>query len=215
MAIHFCKRTYLSLTGFVLGAFLVVHLAMNLLGLWPDRLQAAVDALHSLGWKLTAIEIVVVFVPLAIHIVYGLRVLWHDKLKYNPDKERGSPLGQCLQQASALGLLVFLALHLPTLHRWFGGRFDPAHAALSISDALWRPFGASPSAAPLDSLVAWFYPAGLLAALFHAANGLYTGADILRLTPTHRRQIRLWRASLAGMAILLLAALSTWYAAAP
>lgn len=214
MPAHFCKRSYLSVTGFILAAFLGFHLALNLLALWPAQFQAAINALHRLSWRLVVLEISVVFLPLAIHLGFGLQVLWQDKLKYNPDKLRGSALGQCLQQASALILLVFLAVHLLTLHRWFGGAFDPGHAGRSVTKALWQPYGTGAAAARANSLVAAFYPVGLLAALFHTANGIYTGADILGLTPTPLQQLRLWRISLGAMACFLLAALAAWYAAA-
>ena len=61
-----CPRHYLAFTGLLLGGFLVLHLAINTLGLWPDVFQAAVNRNHALGPLLPALEIGLIFLPLTI-----------------------------------------------------------------------------------------------------------------------------------------------------
>ena len=74
-----CPRHYLAWSGFVLGGFLVLHLAVNLLGLWPARFQAAVNRIHGLGAALPVLEIGLIFIPLTIHVALGLRTLGREK----------------------------------------------------------------------------------------------------------------------------------------
>jgi succinate dehydrogenase / fumarate reductase, cytochrome b subunit len=209
-----CPRRVLTITGAFLALFVVFHLAINLLGLWPARFQAAVDVLHSLGWRLPLLEAGLVFIPLAIHLFFGVRVLWQDKLKYNVEKRRGSPLRQCLQQASALVLLVFLGLHLATLHRWFGGSFNPHDAFRSVAHALWKACASLPPGTSWNLVLALFYPVGLVAALYHWANGISTGLDIFGFTPQPAQERRVWIACLAAMVLLTAAGLGAWLAAA-
>ena len=52
-----CPRHYIAFTGLVLGAFLVLHLAVNALGLWPAIFQGVVNRSHSLGPVLPVLEI--------------------------------------------------------------------------------------------------------------------------------------------------------------
>jgi len=121
-----CPRHYLALTGFALGGFLVLHLAISALGLCPEKFQAAVNRNHSLGALLPMLEIGLVFLPLAIHVVFGLRTLRREKLKFGVEKHHhGSDLRQWLQRVTVLILLAFIAFHVVTLHRWFGGRLEP------------------------------------------------------------------------------------------
>lgn len=62
---HTCPRHYLAITGYLLGGFLLLHLALNTLALWPGRFQAAVNQNHALGWILPVLETGLIFIPLA------------------------------------------------------------------------------------------------------------------------------------------------------
>jgi len=178
-----CPRHYLAWSGFVLGGFLVLHLAVNLLGLWPARFQAAVDRIHGLGAALPVLEIGLIFIPLTIHVALGLRTLGREKLKFGVEKHHhGSDLRQWLQRVSALILLVFIAFHIGTLHRWFGGRFDPRNAFNSASQAIWQFWHGLPAGNPGNLLFAEFYLLGMVAAVYHLANGIATGAEVLGFT---------------------------------
>ena len=208
-----CPRHYLALTGFVLGGFLVLHLAVNALGLWPAEFQAAVNRIHGLGAALPVLEIGVIFLPLSVHVAFGLRTLRREKLTFGVEKHHhGSNLRQWLQRLSALILLVFILFHVVTLHRWFGGRFDPHDAFSSASRALWQFWRGLPAGHPGNLLIAEFYVLGLVAAVYHLANGVATGAEVLGLTATLAAQQRLWRICLVAAPTLLLAGLIAWYA---
>ena len=136
------KKLSAPLSGFhrfVAGGFLVLHLAINTLGLWPDTFQAAVNRNHALGPLLPVLEMGLIFLPVTIHAALGLRTLGREKLRYGVAKHHhGSELRQWLQRVTAVILLAFILFHVVTLHRWFGGRFDPHHAFSSASQAVWQ-----------------------------------------------------------------------------
>ena len=225
-----CPRHYLAWSGFVLGGFLVLHLAINLLGLWPARFQAAVNRIHGLGMALPALEIGLIFIPLTLHVALGLRTLGREKLRFGVEKHHhGSDLRQWLQRVTALILLAFLTFHLATMHRWglhlvfrlthwpglaryaAGGLFEPSRALSSARDALGN-FWSAASGHPANLLIAQFSLLGIAAAVYHLANGAATGAEVLGLTTTPAAQQRFGRICLVAAPALLLIGLAALYA---
>ena len=76
-----CPREYLAPTGYVLAGFLILHLVVNGLALWPEKFQSAVNRIHSLGSLLPVLEIGLIAV-LSFHVAVGLRLMLRDKLKF-------------------------------------------------------------------------------------------------------------------------------------
>jgi succinate dehydrogenase / fumarate reductase cytochrome b subunit len=207
-----CPRHYLAPTGYVLAGFLILHLAVNALALWPGKFQTAVNKLHSLGALLPVLEIGLIAV-LCFHIAVGLRLMRRDKLKFITGGHfHGSPMRQWLQRVTAVILLAFILFHVVTLHRWFGGRFDPGNAFSSASHAIWQFWHGHPAGSFPNLLFAQFYLLGIVAAVFHLTNGVATGAEVLGLVSTPIAQDRLWRICIIAAAALLLAGLVAWYA---
>ena len=208
-----CPRRYLVWSGFALGGFLLLHLALNSLAWWPEKFQAASNRIHSLGAALPMLEVGLVFIPLAVHIAFGLRTLCREKLRFGVEKHHhGSDLRQWLQRLTALILLVFIAFHIVTLHRWSGGRFDPLDALGSASRAIRQFWRGLPAGHPGNLLFAQFYLLGIAAAVYHLANGIATGAEVLGWVSTPGSQQRLWRISVIASSALLLAGLAAWLA---
>ena len=208
-----CPRRYLVWSGFALGGFLLLHLALNSLAWWPEKFQAASNRIHSLGAALPMLEVGLVFIPLAVHIAFGLRTLCREKLRFGVEKHHhGSDLRQWLQRLTALILLVFIAFHIVTLHRWFGGRFDLLDALGSASRAIRQFWRGLPAGHPGNLLFAQFYLLGIAAAVYHLANGIATGAEVLGWVSTPGSQQRLWRISVIASSALLLAGLAAWLA---
>lgn len=224
-----CPRHYLAITGFILTAFVVLHLTVNMLGLWPARFQTAVNHIHGLGTALPILEIGLIIIPLTIHVAFGLRTLRREKLKFGVGKHHhGSDLRQWLQRVTAVILLAFLAFHLATMHRWglhlvfrlthwpaleryaAGGLFEPSRAFASVRDGLGN-FWSAASGHPANLLVAQFYLLGITAAVYHLVNGVATGSEVLGLTNTTSAQ-RLWSICLVAAPLLLLAGMAAWYA---
>ena len=208
-----CPRHYLALTGFLLGGFLVLHLTVNALGLWPEQFQAAVNRNHALGALLPVLEVGLIFLPLTIHVAFGLRTLRREKLKFGVEKHHhGSDLRQWLQRVTALIMLAFILFHVVTLHRWFGGRFDPNNAVSSASHAIWQFWHGQAAGSFPNLLFAQFYLLGIVAAVYHLTNGVATGAEVLGLVSTPVARDRLWRICVFTAPALLLAGLIAWYA---
>ncbi|MEI8288260.1 MAG: hypothetical protein WCH99_02205 [Verrucomicrobiota bacterium] len=209
-----CPRHYLAPTGYVLGGFLIIHLAVNALALWPGKFQLAVNRIHSLGVLLPLFEISLAAV-LTFHIAVGLRLMRRDKLKYiSGDHFHGSPMRQWLQRITALIMLAFILFHVAVLHRWFGGRFDPQNAFSSASHVIWQFWRGEPAGSFPNLLFAQFYLFGIVAAVYHVANGLATGAEVLGWVCTKAAQDRLWRISICAAPVLLLAGMAAWWALA-
>ncbi len=207
-----CPREYLAPTGYVLGGFLFLHLLVNSLALWPGKFQSAVNKVHSLGALLPVLEIGLATV-LTFHIVVGLRQMRRDKLKFiTGDHFHGSPMRQWLQRVTAVIMLAFVLFHVVTLHRWFGGRFNPGNAFSSASQAIWQFWHGQAAGSFPNLLFAQFYLLGIVAAVYHVANGLATGAEVLGLVRTEAAQDRLWKISICTSPALLLAGLVAWYA---
>jgi succinate dehydrogenase / fumarate reductase cytochrome b subunit len=208
-----CPRHYLALTGFMLGGFLVLHLAINALGLWPEKFQAAVNRNHSLGVLLPVLEVGLIFLPLTIHVAFGLRTLRREKLKFGVEKHHhGSDLRQWLQRVTALIMLAFILFHVVVMHRWFGGRFDPHDAFSSASHAVWQFWRGQPAGSFPNLLFAQFYLLGIVAAVYHLANGVATGAEVLGWVKTPVAKERLWHIGIMAAPALLLAGLAACYA---
>ena len=210
-----CPRHYLAITGFMLGGFLILHLALNSLALWPGKYQAAVNRNHSLGALLPVLEVGLILIPLAIHLAFGLRTLRREKLKFGVEKHHhGGDLRQWLQRLTAIILLAFILFHVVAMHRWFGGRFDGQAAFNSASRAIWQFWRGQPAGSFPNLLFAQFYLLGIAAAACHVANGLATGAEVLGLVKTPAAQDRLWRVSICAAPALLLAGMAAWCALA-
>ena len=207
-----CPRHYLALTGLCLGGFLMLHLAINALGLWPAKFQAAVNRNHALGPLLPMLEVALIFLPLTVHVAFGLRTLRREKLEFGVEKHHhGSDLRQWLQRVTALIMLAFILFHVTTLHRWFGGRFDPHNAFSSASHAIWQFWHGLPAGHPGNLLFAQFYLLGIVAAVYHLTKGVATGAEVLGWVKTPAAQDRLWRACVITAPALLFAGLTAWY----
>jgi succinate dehydrogenase/fumarate reductase cytochrome b subunit len=230
---HACPRHYLALSGFILGAFLVAHLAVNALGLWPRRFQAAVNRIHGLGAALPALEIGLIFLPLAVHAMLGLRSLRRDRLKLAAFGHRhGSHVRYWLQRVTAVILLVFVIFHLATMHPWglhlvyqithwhvldryaAGGLFEPSQAFASAHNGL-AAFWSGVPGNPANLLLAQFYLLGVAAGVYHLANGMATGGEVLGFGRTRGQLERLRRVGIATGFLLAAMGIAAWYAFAP
>ena len=209
-----CPRQYLAPTGYVLGGFLIFHLLVNALALWPGNFQATVSRIHSLGALLPVFEISLVLV-LTFHIVVGLRLMRRDKLKFiSGNHAHGSPMRQWLQRVTAVIMLAFILFHVVVMHRWLGGRFEPGNAFNTAAHAIWQFWHGQAAGSIPNLLFAQFYLLGIVVAVYHVANGLATGAEVFGWVSTPAAQDRLWRVSICTAPILLLAGMAAWWALA-
>jgi succinate dehydrogenase / fumarate reductase cytochrome b subunit len=156
-----------SLSGLIpVGAFLVVHLLTNASVLaGPGSFQSRVNLIHSLGPLLVPIEWAFIFLPMLFHAVVGFVIIANGMPNVGSYPYM-SNVRYTLQRASGMIAFAFILWHVMHLH-WLGaplggGQFDPHHASSSTAQALASP------------LVTLLYAIGVLSAVFHFANGLWS-----------------------------------------
>ena len=156
-----------SLSGLIpVGAFLVVHLLTNasVLG-GAASFQSRVDMIHSLGPLLIPVEFAFIFLPMLFHAAVGFAIIAGGLPNVGSYPYMGN-VRYTLQRATGMIAFAFILWHVIQLH-WMGaplggGRFDPHHATSSAATVI----------APLG--VSLLYAIGVLSAVFHLSNGLWT-----------------------------------------
>ncbi len=156
-----------SLSGLIpVGAFLAVHLLTNasVLG-GAASFQARVDMIHSLGPLLVPIEVAFIFLPMLFHAVVGFIIIANGMPNVGSYPYAGN-VRYTLQRATGMIAFAFIVWHIAQLH-WLGkpiggGHFDPHYATSTAAEAL-RP-----------AWVTAIYVVGVLSAVYHFANGLWS-----------------------------------------
>jgi len=214
---HFWLRRVHSLFGLAFGGYITVHLLVNATGVNPWAYQQNVDKIHSLEPMLPLIEIVAIFIPLLVHAIYGIYIA-NAGVKFNTTKYNyGGNLRYTLQRWTSWFLLLFIAYHIGTLHKWglalFGvegyPKFNPANAAYETTVTAVRvPY----TNMGLNVAVSILYLLGTWSAVFHWANGLWTSAIAWGLTVTRNSQQR-WGHFCFGFGIVMMLVGTTAWAA--
>lgn len=202
--LHFWLRRIHSLAGIAFGGFVAFHLTVNATSLSPAVYQQEVNQIYALGPNLPFVEIAFIFLPLFIHVLYGLYITGRGAKWNAVHYNYGGNVRYTLQRVSGLVLLVFLAYHLATLNSFGLGMiyglthwsalssfpwFHPNFAYSSTVNAIKTPYSHNP----------WFwanifsdglYLLGVWAAVYHMANGFWTAAIAWGLTVTAKSQRR-------------------------
>jgi succinate dehydrogenase / fumarate reductase cytochrome b subunit len=163
---HFLLRRLHSLSGIVpVGVFLCIHLSVNAsIMAGPRAFQFAVDQIHNLSnlGILKVVEVVFILIPIAFHAVVGV-IIW---LTSQPNVTRyryGGNIRYTLQRWTGILAILFIIIHLRHVHWILGSAaFDAHDAAGSTVRAM---------AGAWTGLV---YLIGVLCAVFHFANGIWT-----------------------------------------
>jgi succinate dehydrogenase / fumarate reductase cytochrome b subunit len=216
---HFWLRRLHSLAGIMFGGYIVVHLVVNATGLWPRVYQQNVDKIHQMEPMLPVIEILAIFGPLLLHLLYGLYVAsvgvsYPTTTRYS----YGGNLRYLLQRITSFILIVFVVYHIGMLHKWgfalVGLKKAPDFNAVNLAyqttvGSIKAPFEGMPVA---NAAVITLYLLGIWSAAFHFANGLWTAAITWGLTVTRTAQQR-WGKVCCGLGIfLMLVGTVAWYA---
>ena len=162
-----------SLSGLVpVGAFLVVHLLTNASVLaGPGVFQSRVDLIHSIGEAaLPIVEWAFIFLPILFHATVGFVIIANGLPNVGSYPYVGN-VRYTLQRASGMIAFVFIIAHVAHMHK-LGAWLDPSHQWLGR----FEPDAASSSAAVAmqSTAITILYVIGLLSAVFHFANGLWT-----------------------------------------
>ncbi len=156
-----------SLAGIVpIGGYLVFHLCANALVLIsPASFQSAVDQIHSLGFLVPVLEWTFIFGPMLFHAAVGWLIV-SGMVANVGSYPYTSNVRYTLQRVTGMIAFFFILWHLWHLHQYGkpfgGGWFDAHHASSSASAALQ------------STAVRIGYVIGVLASVYHLANGIWT-----------------------------------------
>jgi succinate dehydrogenase / fumarate reductase cytochrome b subunit len=189
---EFLIRRLHSLSGLWIGAYLCVHLLTNASVLnGAGTFQDQVDTIHRLGRALPLVEWSLIFIPIIFHAVVGIQRAVSCETNSNIYRYGGN-IRYTLQRVTAWIALFFIAWHVFHMHGWFhfdlwikdvaeplsGAQFDHEHASSSAAAAL------------LPLLTKFGYAVGILACVYHFANGLWTAGITWGIwtTPSSQRR---------------------------
>ncbi len=188
---YFLIRRLHSLSGLIpIGVFLFIHLSTNATvlvgGAFGDEFQKSVERIHALGPLLVPVEIVGIFIPLLFHTIVGFQIIFTSRSNAQ-QYPYGANVRYTLQRTTGMIAFVFILYHVWQMH-WFGkglggGQFE-------LYDASGAPTGAITTAAAIQA--AWYiaplYAIGVLASVFHLANGIWTSLITWGVTIRPRTQ---------------------------
>jgi len=167
---YFLIRRLHSLAGLIpVGVFLFFHLTVNstiLAG--AESFQFVVDMIHWLeeAGLLVPVEMVGIFIPLAFHAILGVVII----LGGTPNASQyryGANIRYTLQRLTGVIAFAFILFHVWQMH-WLG---EP------LGGAFFDPEAAPGTAAETIQSSAWFapfYAVGIVASVYHLANGIWT-----------------------------------------
>lgn len=181
---YFLLRRLHSLAGLVpVGVFVVFHLTVNstiLAG--GGSFQFCVDQIHNLekAGLLIPIEMLTIFLPLAFHAVLGVVIVLGSTPNASVYRYGGN-IRYTLQRTTGLIAFVFIMFHVWQMH-WlgatFGGGFFDAHNASVTAAETMQSWG----------VWVWVYAIGVIATVFHLANGVWTALITWGITVGPRSQ---------------------------
>ena len=217
--------------GFLLIGFLFAHLGLCTTGLQPDSYRSAVAHVEAMVAASHGLLLLPIFVALVAQFASGFYLLGHHGLAYNVKKcNRGGKLRFYLQRLSALLLACFLVFHVATLHHWGlhalyrltrapalnryaqGGLFQPqADAYRTTVVGLMQAWSAGSIHSPGNLFLAFFTLLGVIAAAYHAANGVWSGGLVLKIATKEKRRLPLGVAAIATGVLIGVPGLLAWW----
>ena len=176
---EFLVRRFHSLTGlFPLTAYLCFHLATNA-AVWdgPDTYQRRADQIHVVGpTTLLFMEWGIIFLPILFHGLAGLVIVTRGKrnMLHYPYEEN---IRYTFQRGSGVVAFAFIIWHVLQMHGWFRFQWWVDHVAKPLGGALFDPHQAPATAAAVLQSSPWMaglYIVGIVACVYHLADGLWT-----------------------------------------
>lgn len=175
---YFLVRRLHSLSGLIpLGVFLCFHLLANSTVLAPadvpgGEFQRSVERIHALGPFVVPVEIIGIFVPLLFHALLGFQI-WFTSQPNAQYYRYGGNYRYTLQRVTGVVAFLFILFHVWQLH-WLGAPLGGGRFA--VHNEAGAPIAAVTTAKALQAAwwVAPVYAIGILCAVFHLANGVWT-----------------------------------------
>lgn len=200
-------RRYHAILGFYWIGFLLLHLAVAATGIRPVIYQTVVNQVETVA-RVPGLLLLAILLPFVLQACSGIYILSHHGLRYHIKQcNRGGKFRFFLQRWSAVLILLFLVLHIatlhgsglsaiarisdaPFLHRYLsGGLFESSNAFASTRIGLTHAWTSSASLG--NGIALLFTCIGVIATIYHLTNGLWTGGLVLRIITRDKRR-RLW-----------------------
>jgi succinate dehydrogenase / fumarate reductase cytochrome b subunit len=175
---EFLLRRLHSLSGVIpVGAYMVVHLLVNArVADDPSAFQTSVYQIHSIGKLLPLVEWVFIFIPILFHAIYGVLILRTSQT--NSGTYRYSTnVRYTLQRATGMIAFAFIVWHVFHMHGWLHTDWWTQGVAQRLYGHMFKPYNATSTAAEalqISAIVPLLYAIGVLACVFHLANGIWT-----------------------------------------
>ena len=174
---EFLIRRLHSLSGLVpVGAYMVIHLLTNASVLnGAGSFQSNVYKIHSLGVLLPWVEWVGIFIPLIFHSVLGV-VFIAGGLPNLREYPTAGNRRYTLQRITGGIAFLFIFWHVFHMHGWIHSDWWLHGFAEPLGGAQFKPFNAASTAgvALQSYTVTLLYGVGVLACVYHLANGIWT-----------------------------------------
>jgi succinate dehydrogenase / fumarate reductase cytochrome b subunit len=209
--------------GLWLALFVGAHFAICLTGMNPHNYEGTVGMVHRSLAYLPGAVLLLIFVPMLVQAGSGLYLLAKEGVQYSVKRcDRGGKFRFFLQRWSGLTVLVFLLPHIASMRGW-GQSLMHHWSALRVVDstAAGLPVGGAfaytasafhPWNIPVaNSITILFQLVGILATVFHIANGTWSGAILWKLVQSDRGKTWMGYVSAAvGIALAAMGSLA-WY----
>lgn len=155
---------------------MTVHLITNASLLnGAGTFQNNVNMIHSLGQILPLVEWGFIFLPIIFHAVVGIWIIKsgksnHDNYRYVANWR------YTLQRWTGVIAVLFIFTHVFHLHGWFHSDWWLNSVAEPLGMAKFRAYNAASTLAIAMGGFVWpiFYFVGIVACVFHLANGIWT-----------------------------------------
>lgn len=174
---EFMIRRLHSLCGLVpVGAYMVVHLTANASILnGVESFQNVVYIIHSLGNLLPLVEWTFIYIPILFHALLGFVFIFGGRSNVAKYPLPGN-YRYTWQRITGMIAFFFILWHVLHLNGLIHADWFREGIADAVGLAQFRPYNAASTAARAiqNPLVFGLYAVGLLACVFHFANGLWT-----------------------------------------
>ncbi len=210
---QFLIRRLHSISGLVpIGAYMVLHLVTNASVLsGPGTFQANVNKIHSLGVLLPFIEWGGIFLPILFHAVVGVMIVV-GMVPNTSSYPFMSNWRYTLQRWTGVIAFAFIMWHVGHMRGWFHNELWATYVSEPLGGANFRAYNAASTAGlALQSLIVMvLYAIGILACVYHLANGIWaTGITwgVWTSPPAQARALGVCAAFGVGLAMIGLGAL--------
>lgn len=174
---EFVIRRVHSLLGLIpVGLFMCAHLVTNASVFNSvESFQNLVYQIHSLGSLVVVVEWVFIFIPILLHALIGFAFIFAAKgnTKHYPYKANYRYM---LQRVTGIIAFFFIGWHVLHMNGLIHAEWFRESVADAFGLAQFRPYNAASTAAAAmqQPIVTGLYFIGVMACIYHFANGLWT-----------------------------------------